>query len=85
MTSSQNVQLQAGRSYTITLKFELGIQLAASDITLTQNGCTASDKTNLAKLRWATGNLKSMGNANYVWALTLFVEGPIVQADALPP
>ena len=68
MTSSQNVQLQAGRSYTITLKFELGIQLAASDITLTQNGCTASDKTNLAKLRWATGNLKSMGNANYVWA-----------------
>ena len=44
MTSSQNVQLQAGRSYTITLKFELGVQLAASDINLTQNGCTASDK-----------------------------------------
>ncbi|MBW9280344.1 DUF1566 domain-containing protein [Bacteroides fragilis] len=67
MTSSQNVQLQAGRSYTITLKFELGIQLAASDITLTQNGCTTNDKNNLAKLRWATGNLKSTGSTNYVW------------------
>ena len=67
ITSSQNVQLLPGRSYAITLKFELGIQLAASDINLTQNGCTASDKNNLAKLRWATGNLKSTGNANYVW------------------
>ncbi|EIK38118.1 hypothetical protein HMPREF1055_02905 [Bacteroides fragilis CL07T00C01] len=68
ITSSQNVQLLPGKSYTITLKFELGIQLAASDITLTQNGCTASDKNDLAKLRWATGNLKSTGNVNYVWA-----------------
>ena len=67
ITSSQNIQLLPGRSYTITLKFELGIQLAASDITLTQNGCTANDKNNLAKLRWATGNLKSTGSANYVW------------------
>ena len=68
ITSSQNVQLLPGKSYTITLKFELGIQLAASDINLTQNGCTASDKNDLAKLRWATGNLKSTGNVNYVWA-----------------
>ena len=68
ITSSQNVQLLPGRSYAITLKFELGIQLAASDINLTQNGCTASDKNNLAKLRWATGNLKSTGSTNYVWA-----------------
>ena len=67
ITSSQNVQLLPGKSYTITLKFELGIQLAASDITLTQNGCTTNDKNNLAKLRWATGNLKSTGSANYVW------------------
>ena len=67
ITSSQNVQLLSGKSYTITLKFELGVQLAASDINLTQNGCTASDKNNLAKLRWATGNLKSTGNTNYVW------------------
>jgi len=67
ITSSQNVQLLPGKSYTITLKFELGVQLAASDINLTQNGCTASDKNNLAKLRWATGNLKSTGNTNYVW------------------
>ena len=68
ITSSQNVQLLPGKSYTITLKFELGIQLAASNINLTQNGCTASDKNDLAKLRWATGNLKSTGNVNYVWA-----------------
>ena len=68
ITSSQNVQLLPGKSYTITLKFELGIQLAASNINLTQNGCTTNDKNDLAKLRWATGNLKSMGNANYVWA-----------------
>ena len=67
ITSSQNVQLLPGKSYTITLKFELGIQLAASNINLTQNGCTASDKNYLAKLRWATGNLKSTGNTNYVW------------------
>ena len=68
ITSSQNVQLLPGKSYTITLKFELGIQLAASDINLTQNGCTASDKNYLAKLRWATGNLKSAGSTNYIWA-----------------
>ena len=68
ITSSQNVQLLPGKSYTITLKFELGIQLAASDINLTQNGCTTNDKNDLAKLRWATGNLKSTGNVNYVWA-----------------
>ena len=67
ITSSQNVQLLPGKSYTITLKFELGVQLAASNINLTQNGCTASDKNYLAKLRWATGNLKSTGNTNYVW------------------
>ena len=66
--SSQNVQLLPGKSYTITLKFELGIQLAASNINLTQNGCTASDKNYLAKLRWATGNLKSTGSTNYIWA-----------------
>ena len=68
ITSSQNVQLLPGKSYTITLKFELGIQLAASDINLTQNGCTASDKNDLAKLRWGTGNLKSTGASNnYIW------------------
>lgn len=27
----------------------------------------SNDKNNLAKLRWATGNLKSTGSANYVW------------------
>ncbi len=68
ITSSQNVQLLPGRSYTITLQIGLGIQVAASDINLTQNGCTASDKNDLAKLRWATGNLKSTGSTNYVWA-----------------
>ena len=68
ITSSQNVQLLPERSYTITLQIGLGIQVAASDINLTQNGCTASDKNDLAKLRWATGNLKSTGSTNYVWA-----------------
>ena len=67
-TSSQNVQLLPGKSYTITLKCEMGIQLAASDNDLTQNGCTASDKNDLANRRCATGNLKSTGNVNYVWA-----------------
>ena len=68
ITSSQNIQLLPGRSYTITLQIGLGIQVAASDINLTQNGCTASDKNDLAKLRWATGNLKSTGASNnYVW------------------
>ena len=68
ITSSQNVQLLPGRSYTITLQIGLGIQVAASDINLTQNGCTASDKNDLAKLRWGTGNLKSTGASNnYIW------------------
>ena len=68
ITSSQNIQLLPGRSYAITLQIGLGIQVAASDINLTQNGCTASDKNDLAKLRWATGNLKSTGASNnYVW------------------
>ena len=68
MTSSQNVKLLPGKSYTMTLKFELGIQLAASNINLTQNGCTTNDKNDLALLRWATGNLKSTGSTNYIWA-----------------
>ena len=68
ITSSQNVQLLPERSYTITLQIGLGIQVAASDINLTQNGCTASDKNDLAKLRWVTGNLKSTGASNnYIW------------------
>lgn len=70
ITSSQSVKLVAGRSYTMTVQFKkqpIGITVPAGDINLTQNGCTAQDKTDLAKLTWARGNLKSTGNSNYVW------------------
>lgn len=68
ITSSQSVKLLAGRSYTMTVQFKkmMGTQVPSGDINLTQNGCTASDKTDLAKLIWADGNLKSTGSSNYV-------------------
>jgi uncharacterized protein (TIGR02145 family) len=64
------VQLKEGKSYTMKIQFKktIGINVPASDINLTQNGCTANDKTALAKLTWADGNLKSTGASNnYVW------------------
>ena len=70
ITSSQSVQLQPGRSYTMTvqLKNGIGIQVPEGDINLTGNGCTAQDKTDLSILRWAEGNLKSTDNSKpYVW------------------
>lgn len=69
ITSSQSVKLLAGRSYTMTVQFKkmMGTQVPEGDINLTQNGCTAQDKTDLAKLVWADGNLKSTGSSNYVW------------------
>lgn len=69
ITSSQNVRLLAGRSYTMTVQFKkmLGTQVPSGDINLTGNGCTSQDKTDLAKLIWAEGNLKSTGSSNYVW------------------
>lgn len=70
ITSSQSVKLLAGKSYTMTVQFKkqpIGITVPAGDINLTQNGCTAQDKTDLAKLTWARGNLKSTGSSNYVW------------------
>ena len=39
-----------------------GIQLSASDINLTGNGCSAQDKEDLAKLKWAAGNLRQQGD-----------------------
>ena len=45
-----------------------GIQVPEADINLTGNGCTAQDKTDLAKLRWADGNLSSTGSSDYVWS-----------------
>ena len=48
----------------------MGIQVAEADINLTGNGCTAQDKKDLAKLRWADGNLRSTGSADYAWAST---------------
>ena len=47
-----------------------GIQVPASDINLTANGCTHQDKVDLSLLRWAEGNLQSTGDGSindYVW------------------
>lgn len=69
ITSSQSIKLLAGKSYTMTVQFKkmIGTRVPEGDINLTQNGCTAQDKTDLAKLTWADGNLKSTGSSNYVW------------------
>ncbi|WP_343005544.1 fimbrillin family protein [Bacteroides fragilis] len=69
ITSSQSVRLEEGKSYTLKILFKkgVGINVLESDINLTQNGCTAQDKKDLAKLTWADGNLKSTGSSNYVW------------------
>ena len=70
ITSTQSVQLKEGMSYTLKIQFKKGpgINVLESDINLTQNGCTAQDKKDLAKLIWADGNLKSTGASNnYVW------------------
>lgn len=69
ITSSQTVQLLAGRSYTMTVQFKkfIGIQIPEADIN--QGGsCSASDKKNLSKLIWADGNLKSLESSNLVWS-----------------
>lgn len=75
ITSSQSVKLLAGKSYTMTVQFKKkpGNQVPSGDIDLTGNGCTAQDKTDLSKLTWADGNLKSTGgkgSKNYVWTTT---------------
>lgn len=75
ITSSQSVKLIAGKSYTMTVQFKkkMGNQVPSGDIDLTGNGCTTQDKTDLSKLTWADGNLKSTGgkgSKNYVWTTT---------------
>ena len=69
ITSTQSIQLKEGKSYTMKIQFKktIGINVPSGSINLTTNGCSATDKTNLAKLIWADGNLKSTGSANYVW------------------
>ena len=69
ITSTGSVQLKEGKSYTMKIQFKkaIGINVPSGSINLTTNGCSATDKTNLAKLTWADGNLKSTGSANYVW------------------
>ena len=52
----------------IQFKKTIGINVPASNINLTQNGCTENDKTILSKLRWAEGNLNSQSNYNLTWA-----------------
>lgn len=74
ITSSQSVKLLAGKSYTMTVQFKkkLGIQVPSGDINL-GNSCTDQDKTELSKLTWADGNLKSTGgkgSKDYVWTTT---------------
>ena len=70
ITSTQSVQLKEGKSYTLKIQFKKGpgINVPASNINLTQNGCTENDKTILSKLRWAEGNLNSQSNYNLTWA-----------------
>ena len=70
ITSTQSVQLKEGKSYTMKIQFKkaIGINVPYGDINLTQNGCTANDKTILSKLRWAEGNLNSQSNYNLTWA-----------------
>nr|WP_302830072.1 FISUMP domain-containing protein [uncultured Bacteroides sp.] len=70
ITSSQSVQLLAGRSYTMTVQFKYkpGTQVPESDINLTKNGCTDQDKIDLAKLTWADGNIMGTGLDNYEWS-----------------
>ena len=72
VTSAQGVQLNAGRSYTITVRFRrsVGINVPIADINLGGTNCTNSDKDLLSKLTWAEGNLKSTGTTlagDYVW------------------
>lgn len=54
-------KLEAGRSYTMKVNITAdpiqGINVPASQINLGGSECTTSDKTNLAKLTWAGGNL----------------------------
>ncbi|OCR44365.1 hypothetical protein AC239_03250 [Bacteroides fragilis] len=70
ITSTQSVQLKEGKSYTMKIQFKkaIGINVPASNINLTQNGCIENDKTILSKLRWAEGNLNSQSNYNLTWA-----------------
>ena len=69
ITSTQSIQLKEGKSYTMKIQFKktIGINVPSGSINLTTNGCSSADKTALAKLIWADGNLKSTGSANYVW------------------
>ena len=69
ITSTQSIQLKEGKSYTMKKQFKktIGINVPSGSINLTTNGCSSADKTALAKLIWADGNLKSTGSASYVW------------------
>ena len=69
ITSSQSVKLLAGKSYTMSVQFKKGgpgIQVPPGDIDLGGTNCTEQDKSDLSKLSWAPGNLKSTGSSNYV-------------------
>ena len=73
ITSAQGVQLNAGRSYTITVQLKSGgpgIIIRPDEINLGGVDCADGDKSRLGKLAWADGNLKSTGTipaGDYVW------------------
>lgn len=67
VTSSQTVQLLKGQSYTMAVQFKpKTIKVPKANINLGSE-CTDQDKTALANLSWANGNLKSTGSSDYEW------------------
>lgn len=72
ITSSHEVQLKGGKSYTLTVQFKksIGINVSINNIKLGIPTCTQADKELLSKLLWAEGNIigKGSGNTNdYEW------------------
>lgn len=73
ITSSRPIQLVRGRRYIMNVQVRKGpgIMVSASEINLNGIGtCTQQDKEDLAKIRWAEGNLMSVSDGSqydYVW------------------
>lgn len=63
ITSSQSVQLIAGRSYTMRVQFKnkWNTQIPEWDFDI-GNKCTKSDKSILSRLIWSPGNLRQAGD-----------------------
>ena len=68
----QNLILEGGKSYTMTIQFKkrLGINLSTIDINMDNPACTQYYKNELSKLIFAEGNLKGTSmtaSGDYVW------------------